>query len=358
MWARTLTGRAGSVKRSGPGKLNHGAYLRSEQSRRFFYLTTPCGKPRNLVIHPLTELPVSHDSAHLPEILARKLCIGTCAWSFEDWRGVFYPASLPANQRLEFYARYLNSVEIDSTFYAVPGPQTIAHWLDVTPADFIFSAKMPREITHDRKLRECEELLHGFLEGMSPLRSRLACVLIQLPPYFTLKNDEFALRRFIAQLPSDFRFAIEFRDPSWHLPRIAHVLESHHVCWAWNDLTAPVDSLEGAFEFLPRTADFLYVRLMGDAKTKFGRDGNRIHRYQRLLWPRDASLDTWVERVAQQLDSVSRALIYSNNHFEGFSPQTSRRLAERFGLDVSAPSSEELAGRTPSDQHQQQLELL
>ncbi len=211
---------------------------------------------------------------------------------------MFYPTSLPANQRLAFYARHLNSVEIDSTFYAVPGAQTIAHWLDATPHDFVFTAKMPREITHDRKLRQCEELVQEFLEGMAPLRSRLACVLIQLPPYFTVKNDEFALRSFVSRLPSDFRFAVEFRDPSWHLPRIAHLLESKAVCWTWNDLTAPEHSLEGAFEFMPQTTDFLYVRLMGDAKTKFGRDGARIHRYQRLLWPRGASLDSWVARIS------------------------------------------------------------
>ncbi len=285
----------------------------------------------------------------------RKVHFGTCAWSFEDWHGVFYPEHLPAAERLAFYARFLDAVEVDSTFYAPPKSSTAGHWLDATPETFVFSAKMAREITHDRKLRDCEDLLAGFLASVAPLRAKLACVLVQLPPYFTLKNDEQALRDFVRNLPADFRFAIEFRDAGWHLPRIAHLLEEHRVCWVWNDVTPLAHAVEGAFDYFPRTTDFLYVRLLGDLTTKYGGDGSRMHKYKGLLWPRDASLDSWTARVQEHLAEVARVMIYTNNHFEGFSPHTCQRIAERFGVTIALPTAEELSGRTADERNQMNL---
>lgn len=228
-------------------------------------------------------------------------------------------------------------MEIDSTFYAPPSGQTAGHWLDVTPEDFVFSCKVPREITHERKLRHCEDPLEAFLASMAPLRRKLACVLIQLPGYFQRRDDEYALREFIRQLPQDFRFAIEFRDESWHLPRIAHFLEEHRVCWVWNDTTTLAHQADGAFDFLPITTDFLYLRLMGDLKTKYREDGERIFRYRELRWPRDSALESWAIRVKQHAGQISRVLAYANNHYEGFSPATCQRFARQFGHEVELP---------------------
>ena len=266
--------------------------------------------------------------------------IGTCAWSFADWEGVFYPPHLPHVQRLPWYARYLSTVEIDSTFYAAPIPQTARHWMEVTPENFTFSCKLPREITHERKLRGCRELLHEFLHGIAPLEPRLGAVLVQLPPYAGPAQDEFALREFLELLPRSPRFAVEFRDPAWHLPRIAHLLENHQVCWVWNDLTSPEHQAEGPFDFLPLTTDFIYTRLMGDSATKYGADGERIHKYTQLSWPRESALESWVLKVRQHLASVREALVYVNNHFEGLSPATCKRLSERFGLEMRLPTPE------------------
>jgi uncharacterized protein YecE (DUF72 family) len=215
---------------------------------------------------------------------------------------------------------------------------------------------MLREITHDRKLRDCDALLAKFLAALAPLRAKLACVLVQLPPSFTLKDDERALREFVLQLPGDFRFAIEFRHQSWHLPRIAHLLEEHRICWAWNDVTPLAHAVEGAFDYWPQTTDFLCVRLLGDPTTRDGGDGSRLHKYKGLLWPRDASLDSWAARVQEHLPEVGRALIYANNHFEGFAPHTCQRIAERFGVSIALPTADELAGRSPEDEVQ--LDLL
>ncbi len=272
------------------------------------------------------------------------VAIGTCAWSFDDWRGVFYPEHLPPNRRLEFYAQHLNAVEVDSTFYHTPTPQVAAHWCEVTPPDFTFTCKLPKEITHDRRLRESTEFVHQFLDGIAPLRPKLASVLIQLPPSFSVKHDETALRDFLHALPREWPFAIEFRNRDWHLPRIAHLLTEHGIAWVWSDMTSLARQSEGALEFAPETAGLAYIRLMGDLDTKYSADGSQLHTYQGVMWPRDPSLDLWAARIREILTRLRRVVVLVNNHFEGFAPQTSTRLAERLGLQIYLPSPAELRG--------------
>lgn len=269
----------------------------------------------------------------------RKIKIGTCAWSYEDWRGVFYPAHLPQNQWLEFYARHFPAVEVDSTFYHVPGARAVSHWLEQTPDDFCFACKMPREITHEMRLRDCGEKVNAFLEGLEPLRRKLGCVLIQLPPGFAPRRDERALKDFLAALPPSFRFAVEFRHPDWHLPRIVHWLEERRVCWVWNDTTTLREQNLGAFEPLPQTTDFVYIRLLGDLDAKYRADGSRIHRYGSLMWPRDSSLENWVVKIQKHLAESERVFVFASNHFEGAAPLTCRRVARLLHIPLELPAA-------------------
>ena len=274
--------------------------------------------------------------------------MGTCAWSYDDWRGAFYPEHLPAAERLQFYARHFPTVEVDSTFYHPPAPHVAAHWAEATPESFRFSPKLPRELTHERKLRDWKEPLDAFLAGIQPLGQKLGSVLIQLPPYFEPRHDEHALRDFIRHLPRDIRFSIEFRDPAWHVPRIAHLLEEHAVCWVWNDATTLEHAPEAAFGFWPQTADFLYLRLMGDLDNKYDpKTGQGIHQYRELMWSRDVALDNWAEKVRSALQHAGHALVYSSNHFEGFAPSTVVRLGKKLGLSLELPTSEEMRGQDP-----------
>jgi uncharacterized protein YecE (DUF72 family) len=272
------------------------------------------------------------------------IAIGTTAWSYDDWRGVFYPERLPSNERLAFYSKRIGTVEVDSTFYHIPDAHIAAHWAEVTPPEFVFSVKLSREITHDRKLRDCDDLLAGFVAALAPLRTKLACVLIQLPPYFEPRRDELALREFVRRLPTDLRWAIEFRDAGWRMPRIVHLLEEHRICWVWNDLTSVEGSTEAAFDFWPHTTDFIYLRLMGDLENKYGPDGATPRHYRRLLWPRDTALENWAEKIRAAMHKTKRAHIYGANHFEGFAPATAARMAERLGMPIALPDAAKLEG--------------
>lgn len=273
----------------------------------------------------------------------QKIRLGACAWSFEEWRGSFYPADLPAERWLEYYASYFPAIEIDSTFYSAPSEQTVRRWAECTPASFRFACKLPRSITHACRLRDCSAEFNAFLRAVEGLGAKLQVVLIQLPPSFAPKEGRPVLRTFLEQLPRAFRFAIELRHPGWHRPQVVRLLEKHRVCWVWAD-TSPLHERNLApFELLPRTADFLYVRLLGDYATKYDQAGERVHRYGKLLWKREAALESWALKIERHLEESRSVWAFVNNHFEGFAPETCARLAKRLGYELPLPSSEERA---------------
>ena len=282
----------------------------------------------------------------------QKIRLGACAWSFEEWRGAFYPAELPPERWLEFYSRYFPAVEVDSTFYAAPAESTVLRWAESTPASFRFSCKLPRSITHACRLRDCSAEFTTFLRAMELLGSKLQVIVIQLPPSFSPKDGSAALRSFLPQLPADFRFAIEFRHPGWHRPQIVRLLQKHRVCWVWAD-TSPLNERNLApFELWPNTTDFLYVRLLGDYQTKYGQDGGQLHQYGKLLWKREAALESWALKMERQLEETRSVWAFVNNHYEGFAPETCQRLAQRLGYELPLPSSSETLSADPG-----QLEL-
>jgi uncharacterized protein YecE (DUF72 family) len=281
------------------------------------------------------ETRMSSEAAH-----PHQVHIGSCAWAFEDWRGVFYPPELPPGRWLGWYARTFNAVEIDSTFYATPPAHTVAKWLADAPAHFRFTCKAPKTITHELRLRGCNPLLAEFLERMEPLHGHMGPVLIQLPPSFAPAGDAAALREFVLGLPHGWKFAIEFRHAEWHQPRFARLLEDHGVCWVWSDMTPLPDQAQGPFGFLPETAPFIYLRLMGDPRTKFNAAGERIVHYREMLWPRAGAVESWAVRLGKQAEQAKGIYVFANNHYEGFAPLTCRRIAEHLGMKLTLPNPE------------------
>ncbi|MDQ6764661.1 MAG: DUF72 domain-containing protein, partial [Verrucomicrobiota bacterium] len=110
----------------------------------------------------------------------QKIRLGTCGWTSAEWNASFYPADLPPDRWLEFYARHFPAVEIDSTFYHPPAGETVRRWAESTPASFRFACKLPRAITHACQLRDCGAEFSEFLRTMEPLAPKLHVILIQL----------------------------------------------------------------------------------------------------------------------------------------------------------------------------------
>lgn len=154
----------------------------------------------------------------------RKFYLGTSGFFYSHWIGGFYPKDIRKDERLSFYCQHFNTVEINSSFYHTPRTTTVSNWIKAVPADFVFSFKMSRFITHVKKIAVEEESLEKFFNGLSPLKlqKRKHLVLIQLPPQ--LKADKERLINFIGNLPKGFLYAFEFRHPSWLDRQIFQIL--------------------------------------------------------------------------------------------------------------------------------------
>jgi uncharacterized protein YecE (DUF72 family) len=142
------------------------------------------------------------------------LYLGTSGWSYADWEGTLYPAGIPAGSRLAEYARHYATVEIDSTFYGTPRRSTVQKWREVVPEGFLFTAKFPQEVTHERQLVNVRIEAEGFVHTMQALEDRLGPLLLQLPPSFTVEAMG-VLEDFLTNLPDGFRYAVEVRHRSW-----------------------------------------------------------------------------------------------------------------------------------------------
>ena len=178
--------------------------------------------------------------------------VGTSGYNYDAWRGSFYPEDLPAKKMLAYYAERFDTVEINYSFYRKPTAKILEGWAAQVPERFRFALKAWQRITHQKRLRDCAELVESFAEVARALGMRLAPILYQLPP--NLKADLPLLRDFLHQLPRDLRAAFEFRHPSWFAEETWGALREAGaaLCVAESEelATPPV-----------RTGDFVYLRL-------------------------------------------------------------------------------------------------
>ena len=268
-----------------------------------------------------------------------RVWLGTCAWSFDDWRDAFYPHDLPRNRWLEFYAARFRAVEMDSSFHHVPSARTLSHWEELTGPGFRFCPKLPKTLSHEKRLEDpaAEIAMMATLRG--ELGSQFGCALLQLPPSFHARaHEEKVLRAFLRAWPGEVPLAVEFRHDSWETPHAARLLEDHNVTWVWADNFSLGEEKRSGFGFLPVTSKTIYVRLLGDFRTKYGPDGRESHRYGKLLWARDIALGHWTSKLGHHADADA-VYVFANNHYEGMAVETVRRLAERLGIDLPRPPS-------------------
>lgn len=153
---------------------------------------------------------------------------GACGWSYQEWVGAFYPNNRVA--KLPFYSRIFNSVEVDSSFYRAPSRSMIAGWIKATGADFKFSLKVPKTVTHDKRLAGAEKEFLDFVDLVEPIAraGKLGCLLAQLPPNFTFKEKD-SLESFFNLLPREIHFAAEFRHKSWNREETWDLLKKYDV---------------------------------------------------------------------------------------------------------------------------------
>jgi uncharacterized protein YecE (DUF72 family) len=251
------------------------------------------------------------------------LCIGTSAFTAAGWEGSFYPIGLKPANYLSYYAKHFDTVEVDSTFYRIPSEDTVQGWALKTPKEFVFAAKIPQVITHEKVLVDCDAEFKQFMEVMDLLGEKLGPLLLQFG-YFNKKafvgvNDFLArLRPFLKKLPKDHKFAVEIRNKNWLVPQFVETLRERGVALALIDqawMPRPAHWFE---KFDPITADFTYVRWLGDRK---GIE-EQTKTWDKVMVDRSGDLAEWVEVLKTVHKRKIQIYAYANNHFAGYAPAT------------------------------------
>jgi uncharacterized protein YecE (DUF72 family) len=256
-----------------------------------------------------------------------RLRLGTQGWNYPAWVGPFYPEGTRSPDFLRTFSRAFDTVEIDSTFYAIPAASTVRGWASRVPDGFTFTCKLPQEITHERRFVDCGDVLAAFADRMRELGPHLGPILVQCGPDFSPAEGA-ALAAFLPLLPSDLRFAIEFRQKTWIRKRTLALLSEHRVALALSD--GRWIPREWLLKLCARpTADFAYLRWMGPDR--------RITDYSALQVDRSAELDAWARMIPVLQAQVRDVFGFVNNHFAGHAPASVRMLQRRLGEPIVDP---------------------
>jgi uncharacterized protein YecE (DUF72 family) len=253
--------------------------------------------------------------------------LGTSSFTASGWEGNFYPAGMKPRDFLSYYATQFSTVEVDSTFYGTPSATTVTGWYEKTPADFLFAAKVPQIITHEKVLLDCEAELDEFLTRMDLLHEKLGPLLLQFPHFDRyafpsvaefLPRLRFFLKRAHGMFPC--KFAVEIRNKSWLDAKFADALREHNVALVLNDTSFVPRPWEMKEQMDLVTADFIYVRWLGDRK---GIE-KQTKAWDKPIVDREGDLRKWVDLLRRLVTDkrVRKLVAYANNHYAGHGPAT------------------------------------
>ena len=232
--------------------------------------------------------------------------IGTSGWNYKHWLGPFYPKKLPAAAMLEFYSRQFNTVELNNSFYHLPTIRAFESWRETVPDHFRFAVKGSRFITHMKKLKAPKTSSRKLFARVKYLDDKLGPILFQLPPHWSLNLERLAT--FLERLPAQYRYAFEFRDPSWFTNEVYELLRQHNAALCFYEML-------GWSSPQALTADFAYVRLHG-TESKYGGS-----------YPK-AALRQWANRIKQWRSESRNVYFYFNNDPEGHATRNALTLRE------------------------------
>jgi uncharacterized protein YecE (DUF72 family) len=239
-----------------------------------------------------------------------KIYIGTSGWSYDGWRGPFYPPDVPRKHWLAWYATKFPTVEINSSFYRTPSLKTVEAWRDATPGDFIFAWKASKFISHWNRLsEESADSITLMASRLKGLGAKAGPVLFQLPPHFPVDCNRLAA--FLAMLPKAYRYAIEFRDHSWYNDTVFTLLHRHQAALCisdHHDAPAPWEV----------TARHVYLR------------GHGPHGDYRGNYP-DETLRRWAAVIGRWSRQHRTVFVYFDNDQKSAAPVDAQRLIAMLG---------------------------
>lgn len=229
------------------------------------------------------------------------LRIGTSGYQYDHWKGRFYPGDLGKKDWFEHYTQHFDTVEINNTFYHLPGASTFERWRDRAPCDFCYVLKFSRYGSHLKCLKNPQDTITRFMERASLLKSHLGPILVQLKPNWSM--DAGRLRAFLQSAPKSQRWAVEFRDESWLCEEVFDILREFGAALCIHDM----------IENHPRvvTTDWVYLRFHGDHY-----EGSYSHQF----------LTAVAERVKGHLDAGRDVYAYFNNDQHAYAAENALQL--------------------------------
>ncbi len=265
-----------------------------------------------------------------------KVRVGCSSWTSDAWWGRVYPQGLPDGERLAWYARLWDTVEVDASYYRDPGPYLVRRWEKVTPPDFRFTLKFPRDLLDPKKPVESERVAE-FLGHARLLGPKLGAILLQFPPWVKPGRASGFLSDLLGRLEPGTRYAVELRDAGWFsgaaFDQLRRELSDRSMALAWSYLTY--------VEVPPElTSDFVYLRFIGDHTSVPA----ATHGEVRI--DRSGALAAWAGHLERRLEELSSAFVLFNNHFAGFAPASVNDFRRAIGLPpvVFAPTHRTLDG--------------
>jgi len=234
-----------------------------------------------------------------------RLYVGTCGYQYDHWQGVFYPEGLRKKDRFAYYAERFAAIELNSTFYNLPKPETFDAWAEAAPAGFLYCLKYSRYGSHLKRLKDPDKHVPTFTECAARLGEHLGPVLVQLPG--NMKADPKRLDAFFATWPRGYRLAVEVRHESWLDEAVYTVLRAHDAALVAHDMQPDMLGV-------PATAGFAYLRFHGPTGDYTGNYSSQF-------------LSARADAVAAELDAGRDVFAAFNNGADGHAPANAQQLA-------------------------------
>jgi uncharacterized protein YecE (DUF72 family) len=267
--------------------------------------------------------------------------LGTSAFTAAGWPGTFYPAGISPRDYLSYYSQRFDTVEVDSTFYGCPAASRVRGWYEKTPPGFIFSAKVPQDITHEKCLLDCDTEMAEFVSRMELLGEKLGPLLLQFGHFNETvfrSVDDFLVRLipFLDKLPQSHRFALEIRNKHWLTAKFTDVLRERGIALALIDQSWMPEWMRKPQEWAERqvdllTADFTYLRWLGDRK---GIE-TLTKSWDKTIIDRKSDLQKWVDACVVIRKRGADIYAYANNHYAGHGPATLALFADLYAAETT-----------------------